>query len=51
MADEVAPLTTTESRVTMRHRAACTCKWHGEWHDHLGLAKNDRDQHIQTTHN
>lgn len=51
MADEISPLTTTESRVVIRHRGACTCTgWRGPWHDHIQLAEDDRDNHIRTAH-
>jgi hypothetical protein len=38
-------LTTTETRVKLRHRGSCMCKWRGEWHETIEEAKADRDAH------
>lgn len=47
MAEETKPLTTTESRVGMRHRFACMCAKRGEWRETLVEAQQDRDEHIK----
>jgi hypothetical protein len=47
MADESVLLTTTESRVLMHYRGACTCKWRGPWREFKGEAEADRDRHIK----
>jgi hypothetical protein len=47
MADKEKPFTTTESRVFMLHRGACTCKWQGELKMTLEEAKRDRDEHMK----
>lgn len=50
MAEEANPFTTTESRVMMMHRGACTCGWMGDIKTNLEEAKVDRDKHISEKH-
>jgi hypothetical protein len=45
MAEETKIITTTETRVVLRHRGACMCKWRGEWHETMDEARRDRDVH------